>query len=184
MVAIFGIFVAYRIYVTRPGTAARLQTRFAAVHTVLANKWYFDELIDVVVVRPVLWLGRFTDTVLERGVIAEGITGGTTGVVRGLSAAVRRLQDREIATLLSQEIPDRKTGLSAADHDHVVAAGLVIPDLGRVVRVGFVHSVVQVCWSRLGICLQPPGELGAKPFGLVARAGGGERRFRSGSTGG
>jgi NADH-quinone oxidoreductase subunit L len=46
-----------------------------------------------VVVRPVLWMGRFTDTVLERGVIAGGVTGGTIGVVRGMSAVVRRLQN-------------------------------------------------------------------------------------------
>jgi NADH-quinone oxidoreductase subunit L len=93
LVAVAGIAIAYRVYVARPGTSAGLQQRFAAVHTFLFNKWYFDELIDVVVVRPVLWLGHFTDTVLERGVIAGGVTGGTTGVVRGLSAAVRRLQN-------------------------------------------------------------------------------------------
>ena len=32
---------------------------------------------------------------------------------------LRRLEDREVATLLSQEIPDRKTGLAAADDDHL-----------------------------------------------------------------
>ena len=42
--------------------------------------------------RPAQWLGRFAGTVLEGGVVAGGVTGGTTGVVRGLSAAVRRLQ--------------------------------------------------------------------------------------------
>ena len=30
------------------------------------NKWYFDELIDFVVVRPALWLGRLVEPVLER----------------------------------------------------------------------------------------------------------------------
>ena len=29
------------------------------------------------------------------------------------------LEDREVATLLSQEVPDRKTGLAAADNDHI-----------------------------------------------------------------
>ena len=36
--------------------------------------------------------GRFAGTVLEGGVVAGGVTGGTTGVIRGLSATVRRLQ--------------------------------------------------------------------------------------------
>jgi NADH-quinone oxidoreductase subunit L len=92
VVALLGITIAYRIWVAQVGTSARLETRFAAVHTFLLNKWYFDELIDFTVVRPVLWFGRFAESVLERGVVAGGVTGGTLGVVRGVSAGVRRLQ--------------------------------------------------------------------------------------------
>jgi NADH-quinone oxidoreductase subunit L len=92
LIAIAGISIAYRIYVARPGTAAALQARVPRLHTFLYNKWYFDELIDLLVVRPVLWLGRFTGTVLERGVIGGGVTGGTLGVVRAASAGVRRAQ--------------------------------------------------------------------------------------------
>ncbi len=45
------------------------------------------------IVRPVLWFGRVADSVLERIVIGGAITGGgTVGVVRAGSAAVRRLQ--------------------------------------------------------------------------------------------
>ncbi|HEY3727353.1 MAG TPA: NADH-quinone oxidoreductase subunit L [Solirubrobacteraceae bacterium] len=92
IVAVIGIAIAYRIYVRQPGTSARLIARFGPVHTFLVNKWYFDELIDLVVVRPTQWLGRFTDTALERGVIAGGVTGGISGLVGACSAAVRRLQ--------------------------------------------------------------------------------------------
>jgi NADH-quinone oxidoreductase subunit L len=62
------------------------------VYTFLANKWYFDELIDVLIVRPSLWAGRMAEGVLERVVVGEGITGGTLGLVRACSAAVRRAQ--------------------------------------------------------------------------------------------
>ena len=92
LIAVAGIFIAYRVYIVRPGTSAALQARFSRLHTFLYNKWYFDELIDALVVRPVQWMGRFTESVLERGVIAGGITGGTVGVVRAASAAVRRAQ--------------------------------------------------------------------------------------------
>ncbi|HZE06710.1 MAG TPA: NADH-quinone oxidoreductase subunit L [Solirubrobacteraceae bacterium] len=92
VLAATGILVAYRIYVVAPGTSRRLQTRLAPVHRFLYNKWYFDELIDFLVVRPSLWLGRFAGTVLERGVIGGGITGGTLGIVRASSAVVRRAQ--------------------------------------------------------------------------------------------
>jgi NADH-quinone oxidoreductase subunit L len=92
VIAIAAIAVAYRIWVAQPGTAARLQARFRGLHTFLYNKWYFDEVIDFLVVRPAQWTGRFAESVLERGVIAGAITGGTLGVVRACSAAVRRAQ--------------------------------------------------------------------------------------------
>jgi NADH-quinone oxidoreductase subunit L len=92
IVAAVGISIAYRTWVLRPGTAAAFQARLSRLHVFLLNKWYFDELIDMVVVRPAQWLGRFNDSVLERGVIAGGVTGGTTGIVRAASAAVRRAQ--------------------------------------------------------------------------------------------
>jgi NADH-quinone oxidoreductase subunit L len=92
LIAVAGISVAYRLWVRKPGTSAALQARLPALHTFLYRKWYFDELIDTVVVRPTQWVGRFTGSVLERGVIGGGVTGGTVGVVRAASAAVRRAQ--------------------------------------------------------------------------------------------
>jgi NADH-quinone oxidoreductase subunit L len=92
LIAVAGISIAYRTWVLRPGTSAALQGRLGRLHTFLYNKWYFDELIDMIIVRPAQWLGRFDESVLERGVIAGGITGGTTGIVRAASAAVRRAQ--------------------------------------------------------------------------------------------
>jgi NADH-quinone oxidoreductase subunit L len=62
------------------------------VHTFLANKWYFDELIDALVVKPVAWIGRFANQTFERLVINDGIVGGATMIVRAGSAAVRAAQ--------------------------------------------------------------------------------------------
>jgi NADH-quinone oxidoreductase subunit L len=87
-----GITLAYSVYIRRPGTAAKFQAALPWLHKFLVNKWYFDEAIDVVVVRPALAIGRFADAVLERIVISGGVTGGVTGVVRSGSAAVRRAQ--------------------------------------------------------------------------------------------
>ncbi len=92
LIAIAGIAIALRIYVRQPGTAARLRERFAGPYTFLWHKWYFDELIDFLVVRPSLWTGRLVDSVLERSLIQGVFTGGTTGVIRAGSAAVRRAQ--------------------------------------------------------------------------------------------
>jgi NADH-quinone oxidoreductase subunit L len=91
-IAVAGIAIAYRIWVVAPGTSTRVRERVPAVYRFLSNKWYFDELIDFLIVRPTLWFGRFTQNVLERVVITGAVTDGTTGLVRAGSAAVRRAQ--------------------------------------------------------------------------------------------
>ncbi len=91
-IAVAGIMIAYRIWFAKPATSARLQVRLPRVHSFLSHKWYFDELIEISVVRPSQWIGRFAESVLERGVITGGVTGGTLGIVRACSAAVRRWQ--------------------------------------------------------------------------------------------
>jgi NADH-quinone oxidoreductase subunit L len=98
-----GIYIAYQIWVVRPGTSARIQERFAALHRVFVNKWYFDELIDLVVVRPAAWAGRFGQQTFERVVVNGLFVGGTTGIVKAGSAAARALQNgflRAYAALL------------------------------------------------------------------------------------
>ena len=92
LIGVIGITIAYRIWVAKPGTALRIRERVPALHNFLVHKWYFDELIDFLVVRPTLWAGRFINSVLERVVIGGAVTGGTTGIVRAGSAAVRRAQ--------------------------------------------------------------------------------------------
>jgi NADH-quinone oxidoreductase subunit L len=87
-----GITLAYSVWVARPGTAPALEARLPLLHKFLVNKWYFDELIDVLIVQPARGFGRFTETVLEKIVISGGVTGGVTGAVGSGSAAVRRLQ--------------------------------------------------------------------------------------------
>jgi NADH-quinone oxidoreductase subunit L len=87
-----GIAVAYYVWVLRPGTSARLLERFRPLHTLFANKWYFDELIDLVVVRPFAWFGRFGQQTFERVFVNGTLVGGTTGLIRTGSAAVRAVQ--------------------------------------------------------------------------------------------
>ncbi len=91
-VALMAITVAYRVWVAEPGTATRVRQRLPALYTFLVNKWYFDEAIDFLIVRPALTLGRLAGSVLERTVIEGLLTGGAVGAVRVGSAAVRRWQ--------------------------------------------------------------------------------------------
>jgi NADH-quinone oxidoreductase subunit L len=87
-----GIAVAYYVWVLRPGTSARVLERFRPLYTLFANKWYFDELIDLAVVRPFAWFGRFGQQTFERVFVNGTLVGGTTGLIRTGSAAVRAVQ--------------------------------------------------------------------------------------------
>jgi NADH-quinone oxidoreductase subunit L len=112
VISITGIFIAYTLYVRRTEEPARLQARFKALHTFFVNKWYFDEAIDAVIVRPAAWVGRFCSTTFERLVVQGALVGGASGAVGLASAAVRRVQTgylRYYAALLLMGI----TGLGA-----------------------------------------------------------------------
>jgi NADH-quinone oxidoreductase subunit L len=101
-ISVAGIGVAYWLYVARPETPAALIRRLGPLHTFLVNKWYFDEAIDALVVRPALAVGRFANRTFERFVV-DGLVTGTEETVRGAGGVVRVLQNgfvRSYALLL------------------------------------------------------------------------------------
>jgi NADH-quinone oxidoreductase subunit L len=87
-----GIALAWRVWVARPGTASKLQERWHAVYELLAHKWWFDEIIDGLIVRPMASAGRFASGTFERAVVEGGLIDGTVSVVRAGSATVRAVQ--------------------------------------------------------------------------------------------
>jgi len=92
LIGLAGIFTAYRLWIVAPERPKAIQARFRALHTFFVNKWYFDEAIDAVFVRPTAWLGRFANSTFERVFVNGALVGGSSGAVRALSAAVRGLQ--------------------------------------------------------------------------------------------
>ncbi|HET8757444.1 MAG TPA: NADH-quinone oxidoreductase subunit L [Solirubrobacteraceae bacterium] len=91
-IALTGIFIAHTLWVRRPELPAQLRERFAFAHRLFVNKWYFDEAIDIVFVRPAAWVGRFAQTTFERVVVQGALVGGASGLVGLAGAAVRRVQ--------------------------------------------------------------------------------------------
>jgi NADH-quinone oxidoreductase subunit L len=92
IVGLAGIGVAYRIWVKQPSLAVAARERLRPLYELLVNKWYFDELIDLVVVRPAVAVGRFAMGTFEQVFVQDTLVGGTTGIVRAGSAAVRAVQ--------------------------------------------------------------------------------------------
>jgi len=92
LLSIAAIGLAFSVYLRRPGTTDRLRERFAAVHTFLVHKWYFDELYDAVFVRPAATAGSFGRRVIETDFVQGVIVGGATGVVRAGTSFARAIQ--------------------------------------------------------------------------------------------
>jgi NADH-quinone oxidoreductase subunit L len=104
VLGLLGILIAYTVWGKAEGElAVRLRERVPGLHRFLFNKWYFDELIDLVVVRPFAWFGRFGQQTFERIFVNGALVGGTSNFVRAGSAAVRAMQSgflRAYAALL------------------------------------------------------------------------------------
>jgi NADH-quinone oxidoreductase subunit L len=90
LISIAGIGLAWRLW--GDGRRPELATRYARVNRFLVNKWYFDEAIGFLVVRPAAWFGRFAQGAIEGRLVNGVLVGGASGTVRALSAAVRGVQ--------------------------------------------------------------------------------------------
>jgi NADH-quinone oxidoreductase subunit L len=95
-VAIIGLGAAYRYFMGAPQARQATRERFAGVHRVLINKWYFDEIFDGAIVRPVAAFGRFGRTVVESTIVQGVLVGGTVGLVRAGTSLARSIQTGEL----------------------------------------------------------------------------------------
>ena len=92
IVAVLGIATAYLFYMFRPGWPALAVERLRPLYLFLLNKWYFDELYDLLFVRTAFVLGRGLWKQGD-GAVIDGI--GPDGIAaRTIDLAVRagRLQ--------------------------------------------------------------------------------------------
>ena len=72
-----GFVVSWLFYIRRPYLPVELARQQPLLYQFLLNKWYFDELYDLIFVRPAKWLGRFLWKVGD-GYIIDGF--GPDGV--------------------------------------------------------------------------------------------------------
>ena len=106
IIAIVGIAVAWVLWIGRPSIPEAARTRFRPLYVLFVNKWYGDQIIDFLIVRPVLALGRFADRIIEPYLVG-GIVSGTTHLVRSAGIVVRDLQTgmlRSYTTLMAAGI--------------------------------------------------------------------------------
>ncbi|MGY6411520.1 MAG: NADH-quinone oxidoreductase subunit L [Alkalilacustris sp.] len=76
-----GLGLAWLFYVQKPELPGQLARQQRWLYLFLLNKWYFDEIFDVLFVRPAKALGRFLWKKGDGAVIDGGINGLTMGVI-------------------------------------------------------------------------------------------------------
>ncbi len=87
-----GFAIAWYFYIRRPNIPVELARQHDVLYRFLLNKWYFDEIYDALIVRPLLWLGRLLwkggDGIVIDGLGPDGVSARVLDVTRN----VMRLQ--------------------------------------------------------------------------------------------
>ncbi len=77
-IALAGIFMAYQMYIKKPELPKKLAERFRIVYKILLNKYYIDEIYDILFVK----LTKKIAIVLWRRVDIQIIDGSVNGIAR------------------------------------------------------------------------------------------------------
>jgi NADH-quinone oxidoreductase subunit L len=83
-----GFLIAWHCYIRRPELPTELARQHEPLYKFLLNKWYIDELYDVLFVRPTLWLARLLwkegDGRIIDGLGPDGISARVLDVTRNV----------------------------------------------------------------------------------------------------
>jgi NADH-quinone oxidoreductase subunit L len=85
---VIGFVIAWHFYIRRPDIPVELARQHDWLYRFLLNKWYFDELYDLIFVRPTIWLGRLLwkggDGWLIDGFGPDGVSARVLDVTRNV----------------------------------------------------------------------------------------------------
>jgi NADH-quinone oxidoreductase subunit L len=98
VVMITGLLIAVAAYLRDTTIPGRFTSTFRILYDFLLHKWYFDELYDVLFVRPAFAIGRFLWKRGDQGTIDRFGPDGISALVVGGGALTRRLQSGYVYT--------------------------------------------------------------------------------------
>jgi NADH-quinone oxidoreductase subunit L len=85
---LLGLALSYYMYIVAPETPRRLAAANPLLYRFLLNKWYFDELYDLIFVRPAFWIGRLFwkggDGFIIDGMGPDGVSARVLDVTRNV----------------------------------------------------------------------------------------------------
>ena len=90
-IAITGLLLARWMYVKDPSVPDKVIEEYKGLHTLVYNKYWMDEIYDVLFVNSIVRFSRFLWRAFDDAVI-DGIVNGVGDVVRSWAAGLRRLQ--------------------------------------------------------------------------------------------
>ncbi|WP_398470461.1 NADH-quinone oxidoreductase subunit L, partial [Tardiphaga sp.] len=84
---VLGFLLSYLFYIRKPYLPVELANQHPLLYKFLLNKWYFDELYDLIFVRPAKWIGHFLwkkgDGMVIDGFGPDGVSSRVLDVARG-----------------------------------------------------------------------------------------------------
>jgi len=89
VVACVGIYIAYRFYIKHPELPKDLAQRFAGLYRLLFNKYFVDEIYQMIVVRPLYRVSETLSYVVDKNMIDAAVN-GTGRMLVGAGALLRR----------------------------------------------------------------------------------------------
>ena len=94
-IALLGLLLAYRMYIKNPRLPDQLADRFKTPYTLVANKYWVDEIYDFVFVGPLIRFSVFLWRIFD-DLVVDGTVNGVAAVVRGGSEVLKYLQNGNI----------------------------------------------------------------------------------------
>ncbi len=95
---ILGLALAWLFYIKNPALPVALARQQGPLYRFLLNKWYFDEIYDVIFVRPAMWIGRQLWTKGDGAVIDGALNGVALGLIPRLTRLAGRAQSGYVFT--------------------------------------------------------------------------------------
>jgi NADH-quinone oxidoreductase subunit L len=89
---LIGFGISWMMYIRAPETPRRLAEQHPGLYQFLLNKWYFDELYELIFVRPAKWLGTFFWRKGDGSTIDGTINSVAMGIVPWLTGLAARAQ--------------------------------------------------------------------------------------------
>ncbi len=93
-----GFGVAWYMYMVDKTAPARLAAANPGLYRFLLNKWYFDELYDIIFVKPALWFGNALWKGFDDWLVDQTIVEGLGHRVKDVTARVVKLQSGYLYT--------------------------------------------------------------------------------------